>query len=78
MLHSKGIRRILLVTHQWHMSRAMHNFESVARGSIRIDAAPMGMARKQEMSILRWMPSGEGLTLARQVTRERLGLLFGA
>ena len=78
ILRARGVRQVLLVTHHWHMPRAVRNFESAAAGSVQVEAAPIGMARQQEMTFLSWIPSGEGLTLARQVIRERLGLLFGA
>lgn len=76
-----GMRRVLLVTHDWHMKRALRAFsqESQAVGvALEVTAAPMGMGAKQDHSVLRWMPSGEGLLLMRQVLREWIAYAMGA
>ena len=78
LLRSQGIKRILLVTHHWHMPRSMRAFQEAARGDIRVEAAPMGLARHTELPVLRWLPSGEGLTATRQALREWVGQLAGA
>jgi len=78
LLRSQGVKRILLVTHGWHMPRSLRAFEQAAAGDIRIEAAPMGLARHTELPVLRWLPSGEGLTATRLVLREWMGQLAGA
>lgn len=78
MLRRDGIREIVLVTHAWHLPRALHAFEQAAGGDMRITPAPMGMAPRIERPVLRWLPSAEGFTLMRQVLREWLGRLAGA
>lgn len=78
LLRPQGIKRILLVTHNWHMPRSMRAFEQAAAGDIRIEAAPMGLARNTELPALRWLPSGEGLIATRLVLREWMGWLAGA
>jgi uncharacterized SAM-binding protein YcdF (DUF218 family) len=81
VLKADGITRIVLVTHAWHMPRALRAFEDVAQrlgGGIEIIPAPIAWAPRVERPLLRWLPSAEGYTLVRQVLREGLGLLMGA
>jgi uncharacterized SAM-binding protein YcdF (DUF218 family) len=79
LLRPAGIRRIVLVTHGWHMPRALHAFEAAAAGAdIRIEAAPMGLAQETELPALDWMPTSQGITDVRNVLREWLGRVAGA
>ncbi|HWH84918.1 MAG TPA: YdcF family protein [Burkholderiaceae bacterium] len=78
LLRPAGIRRIVLVTHGWHMPRAQRAFEAAAGGAIAIEPAPMGLARGNELPVLRWMPSSDGFRDVRAVLREALGRLAGA
>ena len=79
LLRPLGIRHIVLVTHGWHMPRALRAFGVAAAGSgIRIEAAPMGLARNTETPTLAWMPSSKGATDVRSILRELLGRLAGA
>jgi uncharacterized SAM-binding protein YcdF (DUF218 family) len=79
LLRPLGIRHIVLVTHGWHMPRAQKAFETAAAGSgIRIEAAPMGLARNTETPTLQWLPSAKGTTDVRNILRELLGRLAGA
>jgi uncharacterized SAM-binding protein YcdF (DUF218 family) len=79
LLRPAGIRHIVLVTNGWHMPRAQRAFETAAAGSgIRIEAAPMGLARGVETAALTWLPSSKGLTDVRSILRELLGRAAGA
>jgi uncharacterized SAM-binding protein YcdF (DUF218 family) len=78
LLKPAGIRHIVLVTHGWHMPRAMRAFEAAAGGEIRIEAAPMGMARHIERPALEWIPTTLGIAQVRQIVRELLARLVGA
>ena len=78
LLRAAGIRRIVLVTHGWHMPRALRAFEAAAGSDIRIEAAPMGLARGAETPALTWMPTTQGMALVRNVLRELLGRIAGA
>jgi uncharacterized SAM-binding protein YcdF (DUF218 family) len=78
LLRPAGIRHIVLVTHGYHMPRAMRAFAEAAGSDIRVEAAPMGLARRQETSSLDWMPSPRGFTEMRHVLRETLARLAGA
>ena len=78
LLKPAGIDHIVLVTHGYHMARAMRAFSEAAGPGIRIEPAPMGLARKLETPVLEWMPSSRGFSQMRQVLRELIGKLAGA
>ncbi|MES3013588.1 MAG: YdcF family protein [Pseudomonadota bacterium] len=79
LLRPTGIRHIVLVTNGFHMPRAQNAFEVAAAGNeMRIEAAPMGLARNLEAPVLRWLPSSGGMTDVRSIVRELLGRLAGA
>ncbi len=78
LLRPAGIRQIVLVTHGWHMPRALRAFEAAAGGDIRIEAAPMGLASDTETPAMTWMPTTQGITAVRHIVREGLGRLAGA
>lgn len=81
LLAPAGVKRIVLVTHGWHMPRAMSAFgDAVRRGDsgIELVAAPMGLAASSDRPVLRWMPSNEGHARVRDVLREWLARLIGA
>jgi uncharacterized SAM-binding protein YcdF (DUF218 family) len=81
LLKPVGVSEIILVTHGWHMRRAVRAFESESQRAdarMRIVPAPMGLAASSERAVLRWMPSSEGFDRVRMVLREAAGLLFGA
>jgi uncharacterized SAM-binding protein YcdF (DUF218 family) len=80
-LREAGIKQVVLVTHGWHMPRAMRAFQQASdhdRLDWQIVAAPMGLAQRVERPTLRWMPSSEGFLLVRAVLREKIGWLLGA
>ncbi|MEP7056441.1 MAG: YdcF family protein [Caldimonas sp.] len=78
LLRPAGIGHIVLVTHGWHMPRAMRAFGAAAGSAMRIEAAPMGLATGTETPVLMWLPSAGGFTQMRSVLREWLGRLTGA
>ena len=80
LLKPLGIKHIVLVTHGWHMPRALRAFEDAAgKGSeIQIDAAPMGLARGVEAPSLTWVPTTRGITEVRNILHELLGRIAGA
>jgi uncharacterized SAM-binding protein YcdF (DUF218 family) len=80
-LKTERVRRIVLVTHAWHMPRAQRAFEDAARranADIAILAAPIAWAPRIESPALRWLPSIEGHALVRQTLREAIGLVAGS
>jgi len=78
LLKPAGIQHIVLVTHGWHMPRALRAFVEAAGPAVKVEPAPMGLARRQIRPALDWMPSSRGFTEMRQVLREWLGRLAGA
>jgi len=79
LLRPIGVKHIVLVTHGWHMPRALKAFETAAAGSdIRIEVAAMGLARNTETQALQWLPSSKGFSDVRSILRELLGRLAGA
>lgn len=78
VLQGAGVQAALVVTHGWHMPRAMASFKKMAGTSMTIEAAPMGLARVDEVGPLNWMPSTHGFKRNRQLLHEWLGSLAGA
>lgn len=81
MLKTAGISDIVLVTHGFHMRRAVRAFQLEAQRAespMRIWAAPMGLASPGENPTLRWLPSNDGFRRVRSVLHELGGLLMGA
>ena len=78
LLTADGVEHVLLVTHGWHMPRALRAFSAAAAGRLDVEAAPMGLALEADHAILDWTPSAKGVTRTRHVVREWLGGLAGA
>ncbi len=77
LLTREGIAEVVVVTHGWHMPRALAMFEwaSARQGvALKVTAAPMGLGRGDSLPLLRWLPSTEGISLMRAVLREFVGL----
>jgi uncharacterized SAM-binding protein YcdF (DUF218 family) len=84
LLAPQGVREIVVVTHGWHMPRALRDFRAAAAArasastpALAIRAAPMGLAPPAERLLLDWMPSGTGALRVRVVLREVLASLIG-
>lgn len=81
LLAPQGIDHIVLVTHAYHMPRALRNFERAAAAAgvkLRLTAAPMGLPDRYDIGALDWLPGASGLTQTRLALHEWLGLLAGA
>ena len=81
MLQAQGIQHIVLVTHAYHMKRALKNFNQavpVAGPSLRLTAAPVGVRASGPLVASDWLPTAEGFEHTRIVLHEWLGLLAGA
>lgn len=78
LLKPQGIRRIVLVTHQAHMVRAMRAFEQAAQGTIEIVPAPMAIVQPPLGELSAWLPSRDGFSNVNYALHEAFGLLFGA
>ena len=77
LLKPQGIRHILLVTNGYHMPRALRDFQAAAGPDIRVEAAPMGLARRNLLPSLAWIPTMEGFDDVRHVSRELLARVAG-
>lgn len=78
LLKPAGITQIVLVTHGWHMPRSVALFEEAARGSMKIQPAPMGLAVRVDAKSLDWVPTVRGFMNVRNVLHELLGSLVRA
>ena len=79
LLQAQGIEQIVLVTHYYHMPRALANFERVAAGAgIRIVPAPLGMPASGPLRAGDWLPTSDGFEANRLVLHEWIGRLAGA
>ncbi|MEP6739079.1 MAG: YdcF family protein [Caldimonas sp.] len=78
LLKPAGITHVVLVTHGYHMPRAMRAFVEAAGPGVQIEAAPIGQARRLQSVTLEWMPSGRGFSAMREVLHEIAGKLAGA
>jgi hypothetical protein len=57
------------------MPRAQKSFEQAAGGTVKIQAAPMAMARRVENPALDWVPTATGYTSVNRVLRELVALM---
>jgi uncharacterized SAM-binding protein YcdF (DUF218 family) len=80
-LREQEVTQLVLVTHGWHMQRALRAFkEEATRAQLKWEVvpAPMGLAPPVERPVLRWIPSSEGAQLVRAVLREKIGWAAGS
>ena len=68
----------ILVTHPFHMPRALRAFTPAAGADIRVIPAPIGLVRPGDRPVLDWLPSSKGFVDVRDILREMLGLLVRA
>lgn len=78
LLQAQGVDQIILVTHAYHMPRALQNFERVAAGKLRLVAAPVGVHAAGRLRPGDWLPSVSGFESTRILLHEWLGRLLGA
>jgi uncharacterized SAM-binding protein YcdF (DUF218 family) len=78
LLKPAGINHVVLVTHGYHMPRALRAFTEAAGSGVQVEAAPMGLAKNLETPTLEWLPSAAGFRDMRQLLRELAGIAAGA
>ena len=81
MLHDEGIETIVLVTHGFHMRRALAAFERAKQRtgiSMTIVPAPMGLDPSARYDAVSFLPSVDGYEMTRIALHEWLGRLAGA
>lgn len=72
LLREAGVRRVLLVTHAWHMRRALGEFAAAGLEAI---PAPTGYESTAPLTPLDWLPGPGGLWAGRIALHEGLGRL---
>ena len=72
ILSAKGIQRIALVTHDWHMQRSLEQFEAAG---FEVIPAPMGYTQPPMRWDTDYLPSSTGLQHTKRVLHEWLGRL---
>jgi uncharacterized SAM-binding protein YcdF (DUF218 family) len=77
LLRQSGVTRLVIVTHGWHMRRALGDFEGAAAGQMTIVPAPMGLAAQAHGRVIDWIPSPQGYADVHHVLREALARLGG-
>ncbi len=81
LLRSQGIEHIVLVTHYFHMARAIGNFERAAAQAgpkVRITPAPMAVLPYSPPRLTDFVPSRSGAAETSYIMHEWLGRLGGA
>lgn len=78
LLKPEGIQRIVLVTHDYHMRRALLNFEKAAGGEIAIVPAPVDASPAFGTSWRDWLPRAGRLEDTAFALHEWIGRLAGA
>jgi uncharacterized SAM-binding protein YcdF (DUF218 family) len=73
LLAKSGVKKIVIVTHAWHMPRAYRNF---SEAGFDVTPAPMGYITHTQSSLLDALPSEGGLRDSKWVIHEWLGLLL--
>jgi uncharacterized SAM-binding protein YcdF (DUF218 family) len=72
LLRAAGVRRVLLVTHAWHMRRALEAFSAAGLDTV---PAPTGFETVAPFTPLDWLPGPGGLWAGRIALHELLGRL---
>lgn len=72
LLQTAGIKRVFLVTHAWHMRRALHAFD---KQGLRATPAPTGFFRlsKNDATLLGYLPSAHALRSTSLAVHEYVG-----
>lgn len=73
ILKQHGVKRVALVSHAWHLNRAVANFEAAG---LEVVPAPMGFSRPA-VDALSFLPSASALAASSRAMHEWLGILAG-
>ncbi len=78
LLAKAGIRRVLLVTHAYHMPRSVRSFEAEAKAlGIEVVPAPTGFSLPRDSLMVSLFPGQSGSSGVRAVWREMVGYAIG-
>jgi uncharacterized SAM-binding protein YcdF (DUF218 family) len=81
LLRAQGIDKIVIVTHGYHMPRALDNFrKATAAGGtpVQLVAAPMGIDPWMKGRVMDFLPTRSGFSQVRLVLNEFVARLVGA
>jgi uncharacterized SAM-binding protein YcdF (DUF218 family) len=81
VLREQKVATLIVVTQDWHMPRAMRDFERVAKSQAdppKLVAAPMGQVTLSNRPVMRWLPTPEGFDQVWNGLHEWIGRLSGA
>ncbi|MFN3595072.1 MAG: YdcF family protein [Thiobacillaceae bacterium] len=73
ILRAAGVRRILLVSHAWHLKRATPEFE---RAGLAVVPAGTGYAREEPPGLMEFIPSARALLDSHYALHEGIGLIW--
>lgn len=73
LLKQDGIRDIYLVTHAWHLARAIPEFE---RQGLRVIPSGTGYGPPQDATVLDFLPNGKGMHDSYLAIHEAIGLVW--
>jgi uncharacterized SAM-binding protein YcdF (DUF218 family) len=73
LLKRAGLTRIYLVSHAWHLSRAVSEFE---RAGLKVIPAGLGYARAAELSPMDFVPNAKALLDSYYAMHEGIGLVW--
>lgn len=73
ILKAAGVRRILLVSHAWHLKRAIPEFE---RAGLTVVPAGIGYAKPRPPDVMDFIPSARALLNSHHALHEGLGLIW--
>lgn len=73
ILHKAGIQRIYLVTHAWHLARAIPEFERVG---IKVTPAGTGYRLEGESKLFDYIPNAQSLLQSYLASHEWIGRLW--
>lgn len=78
LLAERGIEDVYLVTHAWHMPRAVAIFRQVGLDIIPAPTGFYSVLTQQEQGLTGWLPNATALDISRQALHELLGRLWYA
>jgi uncharacterized SAM-binding protein YcdF (DUF218 family) len=73
ILHPAGIKRIYLVTHAWHMPRAVMAFR---QAGFEVVPAPTAYTTRYQVTLLSFLPSAGAMVGSRIILHEAIGILW--
>ncbi len=73
ILQQAGINRIYLITHAWHMPRAVQVFQKVG---LQVVPAPTAFTTRYQVDLLAFVPNADALRDSRIFMHELIGILW--